>query len=335
MARHNPSRVIIHVGTPKTGTTAIQSAMASSRRGLLRHGICYPTAGIIGHGVHGHHNLAYELNPGANGLKFRRLLGTWSSTAAEARRTRATTVLLSSEAFRAYMARRVAARTADFWEADRIEIVIYLRPQWEYIESGYNQLARFGNIEGETIEQFWARKAKTLGDYRLLVSVWEEHFPQSKVTVLPYTKQRMADGIVRDFDREVLRSGYDFGDMKTVNPKVGMRAISAVQYVKQELRRTSGVSDLPVPRSAIFGIRDLYSGTFQDTADFRFMSSELEGRIATECDAINAWLRARYPLFAEARFGAWEPHPDRQLFEPAEFAGAEREALDAIVRKAR
>lgn len=332
MVDHCPQRIILHVGTPKTGTTAIQSAMATGREQLSGLGVCYPKAGEPGRGLHGHHNLAYEIAPGPNRLKFRQEYGTWANLVEEVRKSGASTVLISSEAFRFHLARLLAARIAEFWPAERIEVVLYLRPQWEYIESGYNQLARFGGIEGESIAQFWMRQSKRLGDYRHLISVWEQNFPNSLVTFLPYTRQRMEGGIVQDFESNVLRSGHTFGAKETSNPKVGMRAISAVQYVKSELRRKTAKADLRVPNSAVFSIRKLFTERFADVVDFTFMTATLEAQIAEECNEINSWLRSRYPLFAQSDFGHLPSRPRPPLFEETQFEGAERAALDEIVR---
>ncbi|WP_341197214.1 hypothetical protein [Hyphomonas chukchiensis] len=45
-------RTIFHIGAPKTGTTAIQSAFAASRETLLQQGICYPKTvrNVVHHG---------------------------------------------------------------------------------------------------------------------------------------------------------------------------------------------------------------------------------------------------------------------------------------------
>lgn len=45
-------QIILHVGPHKTGTTAIQKALASGRAILAGQGVVYPTAGIVEHGQH-------------------------------------------------------------------------------------------------------------------------------------------------------------------------------------------------------------------------------------------------------------------------------------------
>lgn len=46
------SRLIIHIGTHKTGTTSIQKTMFASRTRLRERGICYPDYSSIGHRNH-------------------------------------------------------------------------------------------------------------------------------------------------------------------------------------------------------------------------------------------------------------------------------------------
>jgi hypothetical protein len=56
------SRVIVHIGQHKTGTTSLQHWLSTNREALAADGVCYPNA-TIGHGV-GHHLLKdLALNP--------------------------------------------------------------------------------------------------------------------------------------------------------------------------------------------------------------------------------------------------------------------------------
>ena len=51
-------RIILHIGTHKTGSTTIQAGLKANRRMLLRYGIDYPQMGVVGQG---HHNIAFDL----------------------------------------------------------------------------------------------------------------------------------------------------------------------------------------------------------------------------------------------------------------------------------
>jgi hypothetical protein len=143
------ARLIIHVGTHKTGTTAIQSFLARSRPWLEAHGAHYPDAGVFAaHNPDLHHEVAAALaRPGPFGAPLERFRD-------QLRRAleRHGTVIVSSEVF--YQSVTPPGRKGpehEFWpprEAylDRMaayfagmnpEILIYLRNPVGLAESMY------------------------------------------------------------------------------------------------------------------------------------------------------------------------------------------------------
>ncbi|WP_155326413.1 hypothetical protein [Alkalilacustris brevis] len=135
------ARLILHIGTHKTATTAIQNALAQNRAVLERHGVIYPRIGQEA----GHHGLvedwvalplAYRV-PGGTDQVWR-----WLD---EAHAKSDRTVILSSEKFccgrsgsRIGMA-ELRARAARF---DRVEVVCALRDQASLVQSFYMETAR-------------------------------------------------------------------------------------------------------------------------------------------------------------------------------------------------
>jgi hypothetical protein len=132
----------VHVGTHKTGTTAIQRFLAANEAALAAAGTAYPRAGRVSPAYPGHHNLAHELYGDA---RFDASLGTLRDVVAEV--AGAQRVCLSSEDFEYLHARPallVALRDALAAAGLRPAIVVYVRAQADYLESLYAELVKHG-----------------------------------------------------------------------------------------------------------------------------------------------------------------------------------------------
>ncbi len=132
--------ILIHVGFHKTGTTALQSAFAAARPRLVESGVLYPGKRSS------HHRAAMAATErtwgwGAQGGKAPRQ-GEWESL------VRASTehegrVFISSEAFSLANAAAVD-RVIERLGADRLHIVMTLRPISRLLPSSYQQYLKFG-----------------------------------------------------------------------------------------------------------------------------------------------------------------------------------------------
>lgn len=121
-------KYIIHIGTHKTGSTALQNFLFKNRNKLIEKGVLYPIAGSKDHA---HHNIAWLARSGDS----KKLDEIFSSIDAEAESTGAESVVLSSEEFEFIRARPLIARILKL----KPTIVMYLRRQDYYLESEYNQ----------------------------------------------------------------------------------------------------------------------------------------------------------------------------------------------------
>jgi Sulfotransferase domain len=141
------SELVLHIGTHKTGTTALQEALAAARHRLKAQGLVYPH---LHPRESGHHRL---VTPWID-LAHRRYtgppaVGLWRRLA-ERRAGGRDTVVLSSEEFS-----RARPQSVDFAELagfvagfDRRRVVCYLRNQADYIQSVYLQVLKRGRIIG-------------------------------------------------------------------------------------------------------------------------------------------------------------------------------------------
>lgn len=135
-------KCFVHIGTHKTGTTSIQSALENSRLPLAKHGFLYPKTGISP-GHFGHHNIAWEL---ADDHRFRPDNGTVDDLLKEIDQTDHD-VIISSEDF------ECAAHWPERFEnfimrlrqhALDVIMVAYFRNQIDYARSLYLTLLLLG-----------------------------------------------------------------------------------------------------------------------------------------------------------------------------------------------
>jgi hypothetical protein len=136
------ARVVLHMGTHKTATTTLQDSFHANRALLAQHGVIYPALGRHT----GHHGVltdwialsgAYQLPEGG--------IGTLRSLAAE-HVDSDVTLFLSSEEFSRAGGQGghvdMAALRAIFDGFESITVLCCLRPQWQFLQSVYLEVAR-------------------------------------------------------------------------------------------------------------------------------------------------------------------------------------------------
>ncbi|MCC6006117.1 MAG: hypothetical protein JJU40_00385 [Rhodobacteraceae bacterium] len=134
------ARVIVHIGTHKTATTAIQRSLARNRAALARAGLNVPRLGPNP----GHHLLAAEWVrlPVMPVTALRRRARAWARL--EGLAARGEDVLLSAEVFSTIhpTAMDWAALRARLAAFSRMEVVVVLRDQQSLVQSLWLQIAR-------------------------------------------------------------------------------------------------------------------------------------------------------------------------------------------------
>lgn len=131
-------KIIIHVGTHKTGTTSIQKFLRKNTDLLASDGFYIPRAGTIN--CHsGHHNLAWEANEDG---RFDRDLGSIDDLAKELAPIDLTAIISSEDfeflSFRPERLRQFHARLTEM--AEQVEYFVTFREQDSYAKSLYAEL---------------------------------------------------------------------------------------------------------------------------------------------------------------------------------------------------
>ncbi len=194
------SKLLLHIGTHKTGTTTIQQKFWLNAPALAERGIVYPRLDAN----YGHHGLTAPWSPvemvdpgflleGGAPEAFRRLAAEYSRTDR--------TVFLSSEEFsRSGPNDGVNYRELrDYLSAfDEVRVVCVLRPQWEFMQSVYVELSKVMAPPEPARFILTSRKkgvfAGLWGDYNLLLDRLEEAFGAQNVILLDYEKSSRSPG---------------------------------------------------------------------------------------------------------------------------------------------
>jgi len=186
-------RIVVHIGTEKTGSTSIQAFCRQNRRALLRRGLLYPARP----GPDWHSSLivasrAPRPRPGAG--RGRDIVDEPARAAYAARvqamlgreiaRHRPAQVLLSNEVLAPRLAdaaslRRLQALLAPL--ADEVRILVYLRRQEDFLAGLYSTAVKNG--AARTLEEIIA--ASDL-DYDAMLARWAQVFGREALIVRRY-----------------------------------------------------------------------------------------------------------------------------------------------------
>lgn len=241
-------KIVLHIGTFKTGSTALQFHMHKNREMLYKNGYYY---GDYFDNYYLHSNLCYGLLEEA--LKEYDIFEQYKNhprfinvsenpediiERINVHSKNCTGIIISHEAFFAdafrtliglrtefsdtlkrninmYMRRRLKSLLESI--CDEIEIVCYLRRQDLFIESQYNQFCKdiwYGEKDKKlpTFEEFIQYKPIELNYFQVLEE-WKEVFSDSKILVKPYEKEAFKDGLINDFYINVLEIDKNQVDM--------------------------------------------------------------------------------------------------------------------------
>ena len=229
----------IHIGSQKTGSTAIQTVLANNSEALRANGFHYLEAG--------RNNIAH--NALAQDLRHGDPKPVFDAIADEVTAHRDTHFLMSSEMlFHSFVPGPLSKGLAAT-QYGSVRIVCYLRRHDQYLEAMYKQLLKNGKIQPDP-EGFLQRRLDTAA-YGPVLDRFADVFGHANVRVCPFEKTALEDGdIVTDFlsqigvddlsgfERPALRTNQTFsaevteilGDISRhtrINTRAIIRALSA------------------------------------------------------------------------------------------------------------
>jgi hypothetical protein len=201
-------RAIIHIGTPKTGTTSIQRVLGLNRAALPAQGACYPLSpGALEHVrlhamlVHRRtllHGAPSQEEPHGAAVGIEQFPDDFAKEMdllpAGVKR-----VILSEERLSVFRFHDDLAALKSFLAPyfDEFTIVVYLRSQDSYLASRYAELLRMGVLEGPDHVVATAERLAPY-DYLALIERWAAVFGPD--AMVPRIYERGADSIFDSVD---------------------------------------------------------------------------------------------------------------------------------------
>jgi hypothetical protein len=178
--------LFVHIGTHKTGTSALQTFFRMYRDSLEAKGVHYLNAGI-GQG-RAHHALAWSIR-GMHG----RGMGVWDEVRDELAASRAPIDVISSEALWFTDPARVRDELKDVKD---LRIVVYLRRQDRYLQSLYKQAVTSGRKNDFAS---WRTQMGDRGDFLSVMRRWADAFGRQNMIVRAYERDGARIDVTDDF----------------------------------------------------------------------------------------------------------------------------------------
>jgi len=178
--------LILHIGTHKTGTSALQAFLKSNADGLQAKGVRYLKAGREDRIAH--HPLAWALRG-----RYHTEMDVWDGAREELAEAKEPFVVMSSEGFWYESPEDVKKQLA---YDGPIKIVAYLRRQDSFLPSLYKQAVSGGR---KTDFDTWLTDMSHRGDYLPVLDRWADAFSAEAITVRPYERDGHTIDVVEDF----------------------------------------------------------------------------------------------------------------------------------------
>jgi hypothetical protein len=315
--------IILHIGSPKTGTSSIQAFGRRHRDTLRRRGIDFPPINLVGGPDWSTHSAlarAASAQP-VRGFDAARFVAEIRKRAASA------TVLLSAEAMylgrfpaeppdgRDDLARHEAfvARVRALFGDDPPSIRLVLRRRDSFAASFYQQIIQSDRYAG-AFETF-LETHRSLFDYRGITEIWARHFPRVDLRV--FEDLVAGPGPVANFLGDL---GVDVTDLEAERRNAGI-PIEVTEFVRH-------LNATPVSEEVLRRIRRLltdpaFPGRFGAQRSAGYFDVAGLGAFLAPYDADDAWLLERY-----------RPTGRPTLFPPPGNPGARFDGIDAATAAA-
>ena len=223
--------LVLHIGTHKTGTSALQTYLSRHPEALEHAGARYvQSARSAGKA---HHELPWAIR-GKHGAE----MSAWQDLRAELDANSRVENIVSSEGF---WFSDPAAVKAELQGVRDVRIVMYLRRQDKYLQSLYKQAVTGGR---KTAFSDWLDRSRARGDYLAVVERWAAQFGAGNLVVRSYERDGHTIDVVEDF-AEIL--GIEVGERKKGKRHNPSPRLELLQFI-----RAFNQLDLNVNRDKFF-----------------------------------------------------------------------------------
>lgn len=255
-----PAKLVFHIGSFKSGSTAIQSALASKAYDCAGCRILYPGTGPKegAEKTRGQHGpLADTLLPSK--AQERKKHQQFSRIARHIETTGADIVVISAEKFEYAEPHALQAGIERYFPdlADRVQIVFYVRPHAERLLSGYAERVKHGLFLGSVEELHRKTRALSRADqrgffYHPRLLQWRGVFG-ARLTVRPMIRDLLFQSdVVADFFQQILEDRpFSLAPAQVKNSSPTLEDLAVVRYFHQTARDLG----LPHRQQERFGLK--------------------------------------------------------------------------------
>ncbi len=264
----NRKRLLMHIGTHKTGTSALQALMERNREPLAARGVCYPQTDrppFPNRRKHLNFWRAIKAGPEAFAEERERLLAEFDASGAD--------TLVLSEEHLSHPRLRIADAMRDLARHFDIEALCFLRRQDSFLESWWSQRCKSGR-EKLHIDAFVGKERGLVWvDYLKMLDRWARF---ARVTAIGF-EQACERGLVESFNEA---TGLDLPpETKRRNVSPDMRTVA----IMAALNRRGVAHDWRKIDASLSGPRQRHA-----------LGARLRAGILARCAAQNAELARRY-----------------------------------------
>jgi predicted lactoylglutathione lyase len=227
-------KLLLHIGTPKTGTTAVQRFLFDNYDALLGNGVLYPKS--VTHNETVHYPINWAIEEGDDEVRGKLIK--------EIEQANPEFVIISTEMFTTprFHSNLALAKTVEFFKncgfkINEAKVVVYLRRQDLFCESIYNEMVK---------NHSWSRHIQDTSaflDYFYLLKMWSQFFKKNRIVVRVYEKGQLKNDLFEDFfDAIGLPFKPDYRKPKVdPNPKLSAEML-------EFMRITNAIRMLPLER---------------------------------------------------------------------------------------
>jgi hypothetical protein len=207
-------KILLHIGQSKTGTSAIQAYLTLNKQQLLKHGILYPKASRWGLPLDlGSHNSVADSLVGVSRYPHLSSEKYFKYFFKEAKKTKSHLMILSAEHFFGGEPRvwdtsdkkifdekycKKIERLTHFLSGHEVTVLIYLRPQADWLASAINQTIRIERLISKKRiyhdDQHFFDLVKPLLDYYGKLTLWKEILKPKNFIAVPYERTSLVGG---------------------------------------------------------------------------------------------------------------------------------------------
>jgi len=229
--------VIVHIGAPKTGTSAIQNFLLDSRKDLLEEGFYYPYHSKDNNNISGGHSEFASLIVGNDITDAEKLFLKYLSKAKNK------TLLLSAESFF-----HNPDNLFKIMSSYKVKIIVFQRNRVEEIISLYNQGVKRHfqtNKLHDICQDILVRD--DIKNIDALIEDWKKKFKPENVEVIPYSKAKFSKQPIE----EVFLASLNLSkkvihrlkptDIKMINKSYGYAELELKRLLNQVLDRENSL----------------------------------------------------------------------------------------------